>query len=210
MKRRPIIPNGHVISLPLESDLQVMVLCDQRQKVGFDDLALAVRHVIDPAFLDQTTDAEEGLPARDRVRAHDRVGDFEVESGVLWGASVTVEQLVVEFLLDTVELRLMVRCCQTLCELLPRRREPVINFIARSPECVAPSIILRKCVEFQNGIIRWDALKRNTSRGVRTYFSTTITWCYSLRVPTFASKAPIVVAISVVIMLTVLLPQSAR
>jgi hypothetical protein len=77
MEDTAVIPNGHIVLVPLEPHLQIMVLGDQLQEVRLDDITLALSHTIDPALLNLVSCTEERFPARDWVSADDWVRSLE-------------------------------------------------------------------------------------------------------------------------------------
>lgn len=103
MKHAPIVPDRHIVLPPPKPHLQVVILRDQLEEVGLQNLALAFGDAVDPSSVDLVAGPEEGLPARDRVGADDRVGGGEVDSGVLGSAAVGFEELDALFASDLVE-----------------------------------------------------------------------------------------------------------
>jgi hypothetical protein len=69
---RPIVPDGYIVAvLPLEADLQIVVVDEQAVEPVEQGFGLFVRDIVDVA--DVAADREDGLPARGRVGAYDGV-----------------------------------------------------------------------------------------------------------------------------------------
>ena len=87
MEYRPLasVPTNVIRALPLEPDLQVVVLVDQIQEPAKQLGALLLGHAVD--VLDVAAHRENGLPAGYRVGADDRVDGLELGANVLGGAA---------------------------------------------------------------------------------------------------------------------------
>lgn len=105
-------------------------LGDEFLEGEFDNFAFAVREVVDPASLDQTTQTKERFPARYGIGSDHGMRDFEIQSDARGKSAHTIEELVVVFLLDPGKLRLVVSRFQAFRTFLPRRRERIISFAA--------------------------------------------------------------------------------
>jgi hypothetical protein len=88
-----------------------VILGNQLQKVRLDDVALALRHAVDPTLLNLVRSAEERLPARDGVGADNGVRGLKVEPRVLRGSAVFVDELGAKVLRYAVEVWLMMGRC---------------------------------------------------------------------------------------------------
>lgn len=65
-----LVPDGDVVLVPPEADLQIMVVGDDLQKVVLEDLRLPRGHAVDVSVVDLTCGTKQGLPAGDWVCAH--------------------------------------------------------------------------------------------------------------------------------------------
>lgn len=133
MEDRAIVPDCQVILVPLEADLEVMVLCNQLKEVRLDDFALPFCHSVYPALLNLMPSSKQALPAGHWIRPHNRMRSFEVQARVLWRPTFIFDELSTEGLRDPDKIRLMMGCSQALSKFLPNRREPVVRLVARSP-----------------------------------------------------------------------------
>ena len=81
-----VIPDGQVVDmLPLEADLEVVVLHNQLDKPVEEVLALLVREAVDA--LDVVADGEHGLPPRYWVGSNEGVNGLENLADVLGSAA---------------------------------------------------------------------------------------------------------------------------
>jgi hypothetical protein len=87
------------------------------------------------------------------------VRSLEIKTCVLRGAAILVNELCSEILGDSVEVGLVVSCCQTLGELLPGWGEAVVGFISTGPEGVTAGSIFWKGVDLENSIVRGNSLE---------------------------------------------------
>ena len=90
-----LIPNGKVVLIPFESDLQIMVFRDQRQNcfsvnhrflmkkaeasvltVSLEYLTLSLRNALDIARVDLMPNSEQRFPRRYRVRSYKRATEL--------------------------------------------------------------------------------------------------------------------------------------
>jgi len=126
---RAVVPDGKIIVVPSEANLQVVVLADQLIEVAFDELALSLGDIVDPACVNLMSSTEQALPASHRVSANDRVRSGEVQSSILWGTSVLFDELKVVLCSNFVEVWLMMSSCQAVGKSLPNWGQPVISFI---------------------------------------------------------------------------------
>lgn len=88
---RAIIPNRNIILVPLEAHLEIMVVCNQLQEIGLQDVALALRNVIDVSCSNLPAGRKKTLPPGHGIRADYRVHSRKIKSGVLGGAAVFVD-----------------------------------------------------------------------------------------------------------------------
>lgn len=140
VENRTVVPDGQIIGSPLEADLQIVVLGDQLQEIGLEDLTLALGDVVDPAALDLVAGAEERFPARDGVCAHDWVRGLEVDAGVFWCAALFFDEFFAEFLGHLDEVGLVVCRREVVGDGLEGWAQSVVGFVARCPKCVAANV----------------------------------------------------------------------
>lgn len=66
-----IIPDGHIVLIPAEPDLKIMVVRDEPNKLLQEMIALPLCQIIDSRHM--RPHRIDALPSRDRIRAHDRM-----------------------------------------------------------------------------------------------------------------------------------------
>lgn len=123
-----------ILVLPLQADLQVVILVDQVKEPLQEVVALLLCHAIDISHM--ASNREDTLPPSDRVGAHDGVDCLELKSDVLRGATGLVVELEPAFLSDFLEVRLGEGPSQPLQEILVWFANAIVDLIARGPECV--------------------------------------------------------------------------
>lgn len=168
--------------LPLQADLQVVVLVHKAQEPVEELLALLIGHAVDVAHV--PANGEDALPSGHWVRPDDGVDRPEDLSDVFRGAP----RLVVE--LEAVALRRggkdgLVECYgQFLEELLIGLAEEIIYFISRRPKsvykivslcsphsCFSQGELTAPCLgklhESERAVVRRDGLKRDVTVPLR-------------------------------------------
>ena len=98
MKDAAIVPDGQVVLTPAEAHLQVVIFCDDLEKICLEDLAFPLRDIIVPSVLDLVSGAEEALPPGNGIGANYRMGGCKVDSSILGCPSVLFDQIFTEFL----------------------------------------------------------------------------------------------------------------
>lgn len=121
-------PTNVVRVVPLEPNLQIVVLVNQVQKPVQQLGTLLLGQTVDVP--DVPTDGEDALPTRHRVRPHDRVNGLELGADILWRASWLVVELEARCLGDLLKARLLKRGRQGLEELLVWFADTVVDLIA--------------------------------------------------------------------------------
>ena len=110
--------------IPLEADLEVVVVSGQAEQVSQDLLALVGRQLVDP--LDKTPVYKQSLPARHRVGSHDRVRGLERGADVVRVSPGALARLAAELLGNLVEDLGLVLRGETFGKLLVSRGEAVV------------------------------------------------------------------------------------
>lgn len=141
MEHRTIVPNRNIILIPLEAHLQIMVIGDELQEISLQDIALAIRDIIDVARGDLSAGRKDALPARYRIGTNDRVHSLEVGTGVFGGAAVFVDQLDAVLVADVDKVGLVVGGGEGLGDFLESGGEAVVGLIAGGPEGVAAGCV---------------------------------------------------------------------
>jgi hypothetical protein len=165
-----------ILVVPLEADLEIMVLGDHTEELVEKMGRLVLSQAVD--VLDVVADSEDGLPACNWVGADDWVLGREFIADVKWGAtrfSVELELLVLGSLSEE---RLGIGGSKSIKELLVGRRESVVDLITwwndiaadreggnssfgvqrtRCPESVTSKS--GDVGELQDSIVRWSRLK---------------------------------------------------
>lgn len=85
MISRSVVPNHQVIGIPLDSDLQLMILHQKPLHVVDDHLALDLSHRVDALHV--VPHCIHGFPARDGVGAHAGMGGAQFRADVLGRAA---------------------------------------------------------------------------------------------------------------------------
>ena len=135
MVHTPVVPNREVIDgIPLEPDLKIVVLHDELHKPRQEVLALLIGQAVDA--LDVVANAEDGLPAGDRVGADEGVDGLQQLADVLGRATLGRVDLEVVALGGVVEERLGREDGQLIEETLEGGRDAVVELISRGPESV--------------------------------------------------------------------------
>lgn len=135
MVNAPVIPDSHVIDiLPLQTDLQVMVLDDEVDKPIEKMAALGLAEPMD-AF-DVLTNSKNRFPSGHGVRAYDRVNSFEHLAYIFRGAAFRAVDPKAILFGGLIELRLGVFGRQRIQKALQCRRDAVIQFVSGCPECI--------------------------------------------------------------------------
>ena len=135
MVHTPVIPNRHIVDgIPLEPDLEIVVLHDKLHKPRQEVLALLIGQTVDA--LDVVANAEDGLPAGDRVSADEGVDGLQQLAHVLGRATLGRVDLEVVALGGVVEERLGREDGQLIEEALERGRDTVVELVSRGPESV--------------------------------------------------------------------------
>jgi hypothetical protein len=117
-----------VRGLPLESNLQIVVLVDQVYEPIKQVLALFGCEAVD--MLHMSAHGEDTLPAGDRVGANDGVNSLELNPNILRSAAGFLIELKTSSLRGLVEAWLGKCSCEGLQELLVRLADPVIDLIS--------------------------------------------------------------------------------
>lgn len=139
MEGRPVIPDGDIVAvLPADADLQVVVVDQQLGEPLQQRLGLELGHVVDVRQV--AADGEDGLPARDRVGAHDGVDGGQLLAHVEGRAAGLVVDLEVAALGGGDEAGLRKGGRQALEELLVRCGDAVVDLVAGAPERVAAGL----------------------------------------------------------------------
>lgn len=140
MKRTPIIPNRNIIlTLPLEPDLQIMIIHQQLSKPLQQILAFVAREAVDVGNV--CADGEDAAPARHGVGADDGVHGFEHRARVEGRAARLVVELETAALGGFVEVGLREGAGELRDEGLPEGGEAVVDFVARGPHCVCQVLL---------------------------------------------------------------------
>ncbi len=151
MPRAPIIPNRHVILIPPKPHLRIMILRHEIEQVRQQDVTLIPRDAIDAAR-EAAIDIER-LPARDRVRADDRVDRREGRAAVQRRAAQALAQRIAQARGLVEEEGRVVRGRQALEEALHGRRQAVVDLVARGPQRVAAAATGGQGVDLQHRVV---------------------------------------------------------
>lgn len=158
MVHAPIIPNRHIIHpLPLEPDLQVMILHNQLAKPPQEMLALVLGQPVDPLHV--VAHGKHRLPPRDRVGADDGVHGLEHLADVLRRAARRRVHGEVVALGGGREERLRVVRGERVEEGAQRRGDAVVQLVAGRPEGVAAR--LGELGEAEERVVAGDGLERD-------------------------------------------------
>jgi hypothetical protein len=124
-----VVPDGNIVGiLPLQPDLQIMVLVHQLQEPVQQLLALLLRHAVD--VLHMPAHGEDALPPGHGVCAHDGVDGLELGADVFDGAARLVIELEAGFLGDALEAGLVEGDGEGLEELLVGLADAVVELVA--------------------------------------------------------------------------------
>lgn len=97
-------------------------------------VAFFLRHAVDVPYM--LANWKDTFPARNRVRADDRVHSLQVGPDVFWSATRLGIELEPTFVGDLLEEWLGECAGQALQELLMRLANSIVDLIARSPESI--------------------------------------------------------------------------
>jgi len=151
-----VVPNSKIVlTVPLESALQVMVLSDHTEELIEEMIGFTLGETIDMLYM--MANSEDSLPSGNRVGADDWVLSGELLADVEWVATslrVELESLVTSGLSEE---RLGVGGGKTIEELLVGRGETIVNFVAGCPKSITAKGW--KISELQDSIIGWNRLK---------------------------------------------------
>lgn len=119
-------------ALPLQPNLEVVVLIQQAKEPVEELPALLLGHLVNVAHVDP--DGEDALPPRHRVRPDDGVLGAEDRAHVLGGAPRLVVELEAVALRGGAEAGLLKGGCQALEELLVGLADEIVDLVTRGPE----------------------------------------------------------------------------
>ena len=142
-----------------EQLIQVLTLDNELREPVEKVVALIFGHLVDA--LSVVANSVHALPARDRVGPDDRMNSLEVCSDILRSAAFGAVQLEAVLFGAFVEYRLRVGGSQSVQELLVRRRQTVVDLVARRPQSVSAS--LGKLGKSQDGVVTRYRLKGNVA-----------------------------------------------
>ena len=92
MERASIVPDGNVVYVvPVESDLQIMIILEKFLKPLQSHTALLFGQAVDELAV--LADWVETLPAGDRICPDDRMGSLEIATDILSGTARLLVQL---------------------------------------------------------------------------------------------------------------------
>lgn len=163
MEDGTVVPDGQVVLVPAETDLQVVIVGDELEEVSLENVAFARRNVVDPTVLDLVTCPKQTLPASHRVGADHGVRRGEVDAGVLWRPAFLLDQFFAKLLGHLDKVGLMMRRSQALCQLLERWGQAVVRLVARGPERVAARV-LWGIDDLEDRIVGWDAFESDAKQ----------------------------------------------
>lgn len=121
-----------VLVLPVESNLQIVVLVDKVEEPLEQVIALFLRQPVD--VVGEAAHGEDALPARHGICSHDRMHGAQVGAHVLGRTTWRSIQLEAEAIGDVLEVGALEGGGQALEEFLVRLRDTVVDFIARGPQ----------------------------------------------------------------------------
>lgn len=116
-----------VLVVPLEADLEIMVLCDHTEELVEKVGGLVLSQAVD--VLDVVADSEDGLPAGNGVGADNWVLGRELVANIQWGTTGLGVELELLVLCSLGEQRLGIGGRKAIKELLVCRRESVVDLI---------------------------------------------------------------------------------
>lgn len=120
--------------LPLESNLQIMVVIDKIQEPLQQMLALFVGHAID--VRDVSAHREDALPPSDGVRSDNGVDGLELTANILRSTARLFVELETLAFGNGAKVRLLKGCGESLEELLVRLADSIVDFVSRCPESI--------------------------------------------------------------------------
>jgi hypothetical protein len=124
-KETYVIPNGEIILVPLEANLQVVIPGDDVDKLFENVIAFSLGNIIDVGNV--RTNSKDGFPASNWVGADNRVNSLKFISNVLWCTTLIGVDFESVGFGGVVEARLGICGGQTLVEPLERLGKTVIN-----------------------------------------------------------------------------------
>jgi len=155
MPRAPVIPNRHIIFIPFESNLRIMILRHQVKQVRQQEIAFIPCDAVNPPRK-AAVDVER-FPSCDGVSADHGMDGGQCSAVVERRAADALAERVSESLgLFEEEFRVM-GCGEAFEELLHWRGEAVVDLVAGGPERVAAGG--GQGVDFEHRVVGRDGLE---------------------------------------------------
>jgi hypothetical protein len=123
-----------ILVVPLEADLEVVVLSDHAEEFSKEVRALTLREAVN--VLDVMAEGKDGLPSSDWVGANDWMLGGELGTNIQWRSTGRIIEFKFVVLGGLGEEWLSISCSKSVKELLVGWGEAVIDFISRGPECI--------------------------------------------------------------------------
>src|SRR5271156_1296374 len=159
MEHTSIVPNCNIVLVPLESDLQIMILRNKFEQV-FQNRIAFIFCDFSNTFCEFLVH-KKSFPARYGICADDRVHGFKDFADIVRCASFITANFAAVASCDDIESVCRVYCSKTFEEFLVRCAEAVVSFVCRCPESIS-STLAGYSVDLQDSIVARGFLKCNT------------------------------------------------